>query len=197
MSRPRAIARLKVVLDDVAPPVTRIVDVRADIRLDRLHTVLQAALGWLDYHLWEFRAGGAHWGEPDPDYPDGPLDAAGTTLRKVLAETGAGTLTYLYDFGDGWEHTVDVVRIGDAEPGTRYPVLVEASGRCPPEDVGGPWGYAEFLDAVADPDHERHDELKEWSGDFDPDDVPVDDLKSAVASLAARWNRAPRKRKAK
>lgn len=189
---------MKVVLDDVAPPVIRVVDVRTDIRLERLHTTLQAALGWMDCHLWEFRAGGAEWGMPDPDWSDGPRDAAATTLRKVLAETGAETLTYLYDFGDGWKHTIDVVRIGDAVSGTEYPVLVEASGRCPPEDVGGPWGYAEFLEAVADPGHERHEEFKEWCrGDFDPLDVPLDGLKSQVGSLAANWTRTPRKRKAK
>lgn len=198
MSPPVAIARLRAVLDDVEPPVTRLLDVPADIRLDRLHAALQAALGWTDSHLWEFRAGDVGWGIPDPDWPDGPQDARKATLWQAIEDTGAETLVYLYDFGDGWEHSIRILRFDDAEPGRKYPVLIEAAGRCPPEDVGGPWGYADFLDAIADPDHESHDDMTEWYGaDFDPEDVPFDDLKAAVAHLAARWNRMPGKRKSK
>lgn len=198
MSAPVSIARLQVVLDDVEPPVRRVLDVPAEIRLDRLHATLQAAFGWTDSHLWEFRAGETGWGVPDPDWSDGPLDARKVTLWQALEDAGARTLTYLYDFGDGWEHTVRVLRFDDAEPGTKYPVLVEATGRCPPEDVGGPWGYADFLDAIADPDHENHDDMTEWYGDdFDPENVPLDGLKADVADLATKWNRAPRKRKAR
>ena len=198
MSAPVSIARLHVTLDDVEPPVRRVLDVPAEIRLDRLHTALQAALGWADYHLWEFRAGDVGWGIPDPGWPEGPLDARKITLWEAVEDTGAETLTYLYDFGDGWEHTIKILRFDDAEPGRKHPVLVEASGRCPPEDVGGPWGYADFLDAIADPDHEQHDDAREWyPDDFDPKDVPLDRLKADLASLAKRWNRAPRKRKSK
>lgn len=197
MSAPVSIARLRVTLDDVEPPVTRTLDVPADIRLDRLHAALQAAFGWADYHLWEFRTGDVGWGVPDPDWPDGPLDARKTTLWQAIEDSGAETLAYLYDFGDGWEHTVEIQRFDDAEPGNKYPVLIEASGRCPPEDVGGPWGYADFLDAIADPDHEQHDDIKEWHGeDFDPEEVPIDRLKADVARLAIKSNRTPRKRKA-
>lgn len=196
MSTPISIARLQVTLDDVAPPVRRLLDVPADIQLDRLHATLQAAFGWTDSHLWEFRAGDAGWGVPDPDWPDGPLDARKVTLWQALEDTGAGTLAYLYDFGDGWEHTIRVLRFDNAGPDTKYPVLVEATGRCPPEDVGGPWGYADFLDAIADPDHENHDDMTEWYGDgFDPQDVPLENLRADVAGLAARWNRKPKKRK--
>ena len=198
MSPPISIARLRVVLDDVAPPVTRLLDVPADIRLDRLHAALQAALGWTDSHLWEFRAGDVGWGIPDPDWPDGPQDARKANLWQAIEDTGAETLTYLYDFGDGWEHTIRILRFDDAEAGRKYPALIEAAGRCPPEDVGGPWGYTDFLDAIADPDHEQHDDLTEWYGaDFDPEDLPLDDLKAAVADLAARWTRTPRRRKTK
>jgi hypothetical protein len=80
----------------------------------------------------------------------------------------------------------------DVEPGILYPRLIEAKGRCPPEDVGGPWGYAEFLEAIADPDHERHCELKEWfADDFSPHVVDVDRLSEDVADLALRWSRQP------
>jgi hypothetical protein len=81
-------------------------------------------------------------------------------------------------------------------PGIAYPRLIEASGRCPPEDVGGPWGYREFLDAIADPRHEEHDERLQWiGGRFDPADADVEALAQAVHSLAKKWTRKPAARK--
>lgn len=168
-ARPSAIARLKVSLDNVTPKVVRRVEVPLAIRLDRLHLVLQAALGWENYHLWEIRAGGVGFGIPDSDWGDGPLDARKVTLQDVVEDTGAKRLRYLYDFGDGWEHTIKIERIEPAQAGVDYPRLLDAQGRCPPEDVGGPWGYAEYLEALADPEHERHAEMVEWRGEgFDP-----------------------------
>ena len=187
-----SIARLLVTLDGVKPPVRRRVEVPLTIRLDRLHLVLQAAMGWTNSHLYEIRARDVGWGLPDPDFGDGPLDAKKARLADVLEDAGTKTLKYLYDFGDGWEHTVKVERIADAAPSTAYPVLIEATGRCPPEDVGGSWGYAEFLDAIADPAHENHAEMKEWVGEpFDPKTVDVEALAEDVAALAKAWTRKP------
>ena len=109
---------------------------------------------------------------------------------------GHGGQADLYDFGDGWEHTIKVERIADAVPGMAYPVLIDATGRCPPEDVGGSWGYAEFLDAIADPAHESHAEMKEWAGEaFDPKVVDVEALADDVAALAKAWARKPSARR--
>ena len=91
------------------------------------------------------------WGMPDPDWRHGPLDAHKARLDKVLEDIGTKTLRYLYDFGDGWEHTIKIERLSDPEPGVLYPRLIDVTGRCPPEDIGGPWGYAEFLKAIHDP----------------------------------------------
>ena len=189
------IIRLKVVLDDVEPTVMRRIEVPLGMRLDRLHTVLQAALGWTNSHLWEFRARDVGWGIPDPGWRDGPRDASKVTLLAVLEDTRVKSLTYLYDFGDGWEHTIKVEHIDAAATGELYPRLLEATGRCPPEDIGGPPGYAEFLEAIADPDHERHDELTEWyDADFDPNDVNVQALQERLAKLAKSWSRSKSKR---
>ena len=120
------------------------------------------------------------------------LDARKARLGDVLEDVGTKTLKYVYDFGDGWEHTIKVERLIDPEPGMLYPRLIEAKGRCPPEDIGGPWGYAEFLDAIADPKHQRHRELKEWfADDFNPDVVNLDRLRQGLAELAQRWSRQP------
>jgi Arc/MetJ family transcription regulator len=187
-----SIARLKITLDDVTPAVLRRIEVPLDIRLDRLHLALQAALGWTNSHLYEIRARDVGWGEPDPGWGDGPLDAHKARLADVLEDVGTKTLRYLYDFGDGWEHTIKVERILPATPGIAYPRLVEASGRCPPEDVGGPWGYADLLVALRDPKHERHAEFTEWiADDFDPAVADTDRLAADLAGLAKQWSRKP------
>jgi hypothetical protein len=187
-----AIARLKVTLDDVEPKVVRRIEVPIDIKLDRLHLTLQAALGWTNSHLYEIRARDVRWGFPDPDWPDGPLDARKARLVDALGDVGTKTLRYLYDFGDGWEHTIKIERVMDPEPDVAFPRLIEAVGRCPPEDVGGPWGYDEFIQALNDPDRERHDEMRQWAGEeFDPNFLDADALKADVVALAKRWSRRP------
>ncbi len=187
-----AIAHLRIKLDDVEPAVLRRVQVPVTIRLDRLHLVLQAAMGWTNSHLYEIRAHDVGWGMSDPDFGDGPLDASKARLIDVLEDVGTRSLKYVYDFGDCWEHSVRIERITDAVPGMIYPCLVEATGRCPPEDVGGPWGYREFLDAIADPDHQEHAERLEWiGGAFDPTTVDLQRLTKAVDSLAKKWMRKP------
>jgi Plasmid pRiA4b ORF-3-like protein len=124
------------------------------------------------------------------------LDARKARLSDILEDVGIKKLTYLYDFGDGWEHSVRIERISDAIPGIAYPRLVEAAGRCPPEDVGGPWGYRQFLDAIADPNHQEHAATLQWiGGHFDPTNANVEALAQAVHSLAKKWNRRPSARK--
>jgi len=185
-----AIARIEITLDDVKPLVMRRLEVPLSIRLDRLHLAIQAAMGWTNSHLYEIRAKDTGWGVPDPDWGDGQLDARKARLVDVLEDAGIKTLKYLYDFGDGWEHTIKIERLIDPLPGVGYPRLIEAAGRCPPEDVGGPWGYAGFLEAISDPGHERHAEFKEWVGeDFDPNIADADWLGKQVAALAKRWSR--------
>ena len=187
-----AIARLKVVLDDVEPAVMRRIEVPLSLRLDRLHTVLQTALGWADSHLWEFRFGEVGFGLPDPGgwgIGDGPLDARKTTLRAALDDSGRKSFTYLYDFGDSWRHSIEVQAIAPPHPGITYPFLIGATGRCPPEDVGGSPGYSNFLEAIADPAHDRYDELVAWAGrPCDPNQVDTTAIDHALAQLAKRWS---------
>jgi hypothetical protein len=188
------IARLKITLDDVKPAVLRRVEVPFDITLDRLHLTIQAAMGWTNSHLYELRAGGVGWSTPIPDVDGGNefLDARKARLDAVLEDVGKKTLRYLYDFGDGWEHSIKIERLVDPEPGVLYPRLIEASGRCPPEDVGGPWGYGEFVEAINNSKHRRHRELREWfEDDFDPNQVDEKALAKHVAGLASYWSRKP------
>jgi hypothetical protein len=192
------VAQMKITLDDVTPTVSRVIEVPLSIRLDRLHTVFQAALGWTDSHLWELTFGHTGFGIPDPSYGfDGPLDASKATLAEALEGMRGKTFRYLYDFGDAWEHTIKIQSIAPADLQGSYPRLLEATGMRPPEDSGGPWGYAEKLEALADRTHEYHEEALDALGDdHDPHAQPdIDLIHSRFAALAKKW--APRPRKVK
>lgn len=138
------VVRMTISLDDVTPAVSRTIEVPLDIRLDRLHTIFQEALGWTDSHLWELTFGRTGFGIPDPSYGlGGPLDARKTTLAEALEGMRGKTFQYLYDFGDGWEHSVKIQGIAPADPQGTYPRLLEATGMRPPEDSGGPYAFGE------------------------------------------------------
>ncbi len=190
------IARLKITLQDVEPKVVRQIEVPVDLRLDRLHQVLQAALGWTNSHLHEFRAGRSSWGTSGIGGPfdDRVHSEKRATLQDLLDAGGGKTFHYIYDFGDTWEHEVRVERVTKAEPGTTCPRLLKAAGRCPPEDVGGPWGYDHFLEVMANPGHEEHEDLLEWhGGPFDPQDAEPERIIRDFEKLAKRWAAKPRK----
>jgi hypothetical protein len=188
MTKEVPIARIKVVLDNVKPTVMRRLEVPINVKLDRLHMILQAAMGWTNSHLYEFRIRDCGFGIPDPDYTDA-ADARKVTLLDVLEDTGAKSFTYIYDFGDGWEHSVKIERVEPAAAGTNYPVLLAVEGDCPPEDCGGPWGYMEALQVLADPKHEEHASLSEWWPDFFP---TPEDLTRRVSNLARSHAKKPR-----
>ena len=90
-----------------------------DIRLDRLHLTIQAAMGWTNSHLYELRAGDVGWSTPypDADWSGDFLDARKARLNDILEDIGTKKLIYIYDFGDGWEHTIKVERLADPAPG--------------------------------------------------------------------------------
>src|SRR5262245_24644529 len=179
------IAHVSITLGEVAPEVSRIVAMPLDIRLDMLHLIIQAAMGWTNSHLWLIHARGSTWGVPDPAFPDDALPANRTFLLDMVADIGVNRFAYIYDFGDHWSHTIKIVKPMPAVPGIAYPLLIDAVGRCPLEDSGGPLGYMEMLEALRDPAHPRHAEVIEWPGpDFDPNDANRAKLETDVAALA-------------
>jgi hypothetical protein len=162
------IYQIKIALRHVAPSVWRRIEAPADIKLGKLHRVLQIAMGWTDSHLHAYRIGGATYGVPNPDFPDDTQSERDVRLDKVV---GVGdTLIYEYDFGDGWEHTLKIEKIISADPAAHYPRCTGGSRACPPEDCGGPPGYEHLLQVLRDPKHEEHEQMREWiGGDFDPE----------------------------
>ncbi|MGH6887163.1 MAG: plasmid pRiA4b ORF-3 family protein, partial [Geminicoccales bacterium] len=144
MSQPspahNVIVQIKVkLLGATKPPVWRQLQLPVDTRLDQLHEILQAALGWENYHMHAFSFAREEFGIPDPEL--GFSDERQVTLGELI--TGVGDrFRYTYDFGDDWEHEIVIEDLLDADPETHYPILVAAKGACPPEDCGGSWGYA-------------------------------------------------------
>lgn len=150
--------RLRVTLREVEPTVLRVIDVPAAITLDELHEVLQLALGWTDSHLHQFRTDSAVYSILSDDWDWEDMEEE-TDERGVRLSALPARFAYLYDFGDGWTHDVEVLGPGGATAG-----CVDGEGSCPPEDCGGPYGYAELLAALADPRHPEHAQMREWVG---------------------------------
>jgi hypothetical protein len=180
------ILEIEILLGDVQPAVSRRVQVPGEATLAELHEVVQAAMGWTNSHLHEFDVGGVRYGLLDPDWDAGQVgDEAKAKLFRLVGQ--GDRLVYVYDFGDNWTHTLTVEKIVAPEPGVRYPRCVAGHRACPPEDVGGPWGYDGFLEVIADPGHPEHDERTEWAGgSFDPARFGLDEVNEALEWLAWR-----------
>ena len=193
-----AIVRLKIVLADTEPPIWRRVEVPAALTLKDLHAVIQAAMGWQDYHLYQFHVGrqtiaGPGMGGEGFGVPR--AIGAGRVRLDEFAANGIKRFVYVYDMGDSWEHRLQIERLLAADPSASYPRLVDGALRCPPEDVGGIPGFYEFLEAIADPKHPDHDDRIEWyGGPFDPADMDAARIHKDLARIAARRKRAAAKR---
>jgi hypothetical protein len=180
------IARLHIQLDDVQPAIWRRVEVPLTSTLKAVHDVIQAAMLFEDYHLFQFEIGDRRYGYPDPDWGGDMRDARNIRLGAVLAR-GETRFTYTYDFGDDWRHSVVVEEVVAADPMLDYPRFVDGARRGPPEDVGGLPGFEEFLDVMADPKHPEHDSVMTWYGrPFEPDDIGLDAITARLAKLARR-----------
>jgi hypothetical protein len=143
--------------------------------LPRLHRVFQVAMGWTDSHLHEFTIGGQRFGQPSPESPGYYVIPERSVRLDQVTFPSITRFEYLYDFGDGWHHEVRVEKILPAEPGVHCPRCLAGARACPPEDCGSYPGYVELVDALADPEHARHDELLEWvGGHFDPESFDLD-----------------------
>lgn len=177
-----SVHQLKVTLRQVRPPVWRRIEVRSEVTLGELAALLEAAMGWLGGHLHAFDVAGTTYGIPDPDWDTADLDEGRFRLAAVLPSVGL-KMRWDYDFGDGWEHDVVVEAVGPREPGVEYPVCLAGRRACPPEDCGGPWGYRELLQLLADPSLEDPDGRREWVGSyFDPSHFDPAEATAAMRS---------------
>lgn len=159
--------RLKIQLLGISPTVWRRLDTYADVELAQLHYFIQGAMGWELMHLYSYGHGN---GSEIP------------SKRRLCDVSGIGeTLIYTYDFGDDWQHRVTVEKLMEKPTGS-YPHLITGKKACPPEDCGGPWGYAEMLRVLAGRSSARRRELMEWlGGPFDPNAFDISEARERLA----------------
>ena len=164
--------QFKITLLDIKPAIWRRIQV-PDCTLTDLHECIQAAFGWWNYHLHQFEIDGVRYSQPAPDGDDFDMDFEDETqvvLSNLLPKSAKRTRwIYEYDFGDDWRHEVLFEGFPPLDPKVTYPLCLEGERACPPEDCGGSWGYVDYLAAIADPNHEQHEEMLEWRGTFDPE----------------------------
>ena len=197
-SRPELVHQFLVVLSGSDPLVWRRIQVPEDYSFWDLHVAIQDAMGWLDYHLHEFRLLAPDTQEivsigipSEDDLTDRPVVPGWQVpvSRFFARPLSAPPAIYAYDFGDGWEHVVVHEGMQPAERSAAYPRCVSGARRCPPEDCGGIHGYAEFLQIIANRRHPEHRSMLNWAGGaYDPDAFEPDAV--VFDNPRTRWKKA-------
>ena len=185
------IATVRIELRHTDPLIWRQVEVPTSITLNVLHDIIQAVMGWFDYHLWEFTIGKQKYGLPmDEDWGNRQRFMARKVRLRDVLQLRKTVLDYTYDFGDQWEHRLTVADVRAGEPGVSYPRFIGGERNGPPEDCGGISGFYEWLEAIADPTHGGHAEAKEWADEYDPNTVDELPIKYALSRIGNRRNAA-------
>jgi len=183
---PKCIYQLRIELQHIEPRIWRTIHVPGTLTLAKLDRVVQAAMGWTNSHLHDWRIEGKRYGQPDPEWDNEGemLDERKFTLGDVLGD-GTDEFGYEYDFGDGWEHRVVIEKRLPPQPEyNTWPMCIAGANACPPEDVGGPPGYMDFVHAMHDPKQEEHLQMWQWNGGpFDPSAFSVNDANRAIRRL--------------
>jgi hypothetical protein len=177
---------IKVSLRYMKPPVWRRLQVPSTTSLAELHDMIQAAMGWYDCHLHQFEVNGVHYADQEHMLEDTTDEA-----RRTLAGMQAGDqFGYWYDFGDDWWHDIVVESVDPADPALTYPRCVTGRRAGPPEDSGGPWGFAELMGALGDEKHPEHEMYRDWmecngAVGYDPARFDLDEINEALFQLSA------------
>jgi len=183
---PIPIYQLKIVLQVIYPPIFRILQIKGNASLGKLHDYIQGAMGWEDCHLHEFKIKGKDYRSEEQIYEeiDNPdmFDEKDYRINKLLKE--GDSFEYIYDYGDCWNHKITVEKIMPPEDGVYYPICSYGERACPPEDCGGPWGYNEFLEILKDPEHEDHEHFSEWvGGNFDSEKFDLEKANRVIGNI--------------
>ena len=145
--------------------VSRTIKVSSETTLYLMHHIIQTVMGWENRHLYEFTINTLRFADSrlmDEDFGD-VTDVKTVLLEDVFPKTGA-TAIYLYDFGDGWKHKLELIEVSNAPQNELLPSFISGQNACPPEDCGGVYRYRELLEILTDPSHEEYDSIVEWIG---------------------------------
>jgi len=152
-----------------------------------LHHIIQVVMGWTNSHLYQFNVGAEVIADTRlVDDELGPVtDVKGVMVTQVFSHVG-NTVTYVYDFGDGWMHHLELVEISTHPINEVLPQIIGGENACPPEDCGGTYGYKELKEVLLNPKHPEYKSSKRWVGStFDP---MVCDLKTIQKNLGKLRN---------
>jgi hypothetical protein len=173
--------QLRVAIKGISPPIWRKLLVGSSTTLHDLHLIIQAAFGWYNYHLYVFIIGGEHYTDPeqrDDEFPD-EIDSRQTKLGQLGLREGSA-FSYTYDFGDDWEHSIQVQKVLSSDQYKGLPSCIGGKRNCPPEDCGGTYGYENMLRIVSDPADPEHESTLEWLGEYDPEEFDLESTNEAV-----------------
>jgi hypothetical protein len=192
---PALIFELKVTLRGVRPPIWRRIRVGGHHTLAEFHEILQEVIGWTNTHLHQFEIAGRYFvpmSTEDEELDIEGDDESAITLAQAVRLAGK-SFRYDYDFGDGWEHSIQVEKVLSAEAKPPVSVCLAGARRCPPEDCGGSYGYQELLEALRDPSNPQHAEMREWIADlygsaarFNPEAFSIEAVNESLQQLAKR-----------
>ncbi|MBW6473687.1 MAG: plasmid pRiA4b ORF-3 family protein [Anaerolineaceae bacterium] len=187
------ILQIKITLREIKPPIWRRVLITDQMTLWDLHVVIQSVFGWAGYHLHEFKIGNVLYGDPeDSEFMDFVKEDEELYKVSDFNFNKGSQFTYLYDFGDGWKHSILIEKVLPHDKKAKLPQFLEGKRATPPEDVGGEHGYNEFLEAIKNPKHPEHEHYLIWVGGFfDPERVDLKKINyriDLIAQLLNDWN---------
>lgn len=166
-----AVYRFKIILQDTNPVIWRRIETK-DVTLEKLHELIQTAMGWTNSHLHQFEIADVRYVDSrmleDSDDFDA-VDYSDIRIGDLVSKHGSKLrMAYEYDFGDGWQHAIVLEKVTESDPEASYPRCLDGERACPPEDVGGVPGFDAYVEAITNPKHSEYGEFLEWNGPFDP-----------------------------
>lgn len=178
--------QLKVTLKNSKPLIWRRIIVPADYSFFDLHVAIQDVMNWSGYHLHQFFNGIPYsknsivigWPTDEMDFD---ADERKVRIGKYLKKE-KDYVFYEYDFGDSWEHKVELEKFVDMDDQLKYPQIVGGKNASPLEDCGGIFGYRNLIDVMGDVNHKEYKEMVERfdfidQNDFDPSYFAMEEIK--------------------
>lgn len=177
--------QLKISISGIDPPIWRRILVSPKTTLLDLHDIIQYSLGWKDSHLFIFQIGPMEfvnpldWQEDSDNFQSAELGILGELIPKYIPE--GESFTYIYDLGDYWVHHIFVEKVNLAKENIRVPICMSGNRACPPEDIGGSYGYQQLLNGIKYPEL-LHDVGLDYSdlSDFDPEEFNIESINKGL-----------------
>jgi len=171
------ILKLRITILDIMPEIWREILIENDITFEELHKIIQIAFDWTNSHLYGFNINGTLFSVPDEEYESDDLDVK-NKITEFLFSKGQKCI-YTYDFGDNWEHEIEIIDILNREK-IQYPKCIAGKRNCPPEDCGSIPGYEGIIEALKSKNKSEHQDLLEWLGDYDLEKFNIDEVNKAI-----------------